>query len=99
MVDHYTDRDLRSAELKGDDYYRAPHVAQSCAVHGEFYVLLAKTSMHMIGPNDENKKLGEESELLVSHIMDLEGSNLFVYYSDSEPDIQRGGNYVGNVSA
>ena len=113
-LDHqYTDRDLRLARLKGDDYPRARHVAQSCAVHGEFYILLANMSMHITDPNDENEE-PEESELLLSHIVDLEGFTLSIYdslkisdtlllqgisYSDREPDVQRGGNYMGNQYA
>ena len=113
-LDHqYTDRDLRLARLKGDDYPRARHVAQSCAVHGEFYILLANMSMHITDPNNESEE-PEESELLLSHIVDLEGFTLSIYdslkisdtlllqgisYSDREPDVQRGGNYMGNQYA
>ncbi|KAL8719246.1 MAG: hypothetical protein Q9225_003731 [Loekoesia sp. 1 TL-2023] len=110
-LDHqYTDRDLRLARLKGDDYHRARHVAQSCAAHGEFYTLLANMSMHITNQNDESDQ-EEESELILSHIVDLEGLDLSIYrsltisdtlllqggsYSDREPDVQRGGNYLGN---
>ncbi|KAL9123997.1 MAG: hypothetical protein Q9217_006630, partial [Psora testacea] len=114
-LDHqYTDRDLRLARLKGEDYHRARYVAQSCAMHGEFYVLLANMAMHITDPNDENESEEGESELLLSHIVDLEGSNLSVHvsltiseslllrgisYSDREPDVHRGGNYMGNQYA
>lgn len=69
--------------------------------------------MHIIDPNNEDQD-PEESELLLSHIVGLEGSNLSVYdtlkmsdtlllqgisYSDREPDAQRGGNYLGNQYA
>lgn len=113
-LDHqYTDRDLMLARLKGDDYHRARHVAQSCAAHGEFYTVLANMSMHITDPNDV-KEEPEKSELLLSHVVDLEGSNLSIYdslkisdtfllggisYSGREPDVQRGGNYTGNQYA
>ena len=104
----------RLASLKGHDKYRARHVAQSCAVHGEFYVLLANMSMHITDPNDENEDREKESELSVSHIVDLDGSNLSVHkssyisetlllqdmsYSDRTPDDQSGGEYMGNQHA
>lgn len=100
--------------LKGDDYYRARHVAQSCAVHGDFYFFLANISMHIKDPNCEDGRFEEQSELLLSHIVDHKGSNLSVYdslnipeaqlllgisYSDREPDVQRGVNYMGNQYA
>ena len=74
-------------------------------------------SMHITDPNFEEElpeASPEESELLLSHIVDLGGSNLSVYnnlkisdtlllweisYSDREPDVQRGGNYTGNEYA
>ena len=70
-------------------------------------------SMHITDPNDEYEE-PEESELLLSHIVDLEGFTLSIYdslkisdtlllqgisYSDREPDVQRGGNYMGNQYA
>lgn len=110
----YTNTGAESARLKGEDYYRVHHVAQGCAVHGEFDVLLANMSMHMHDPNDEDEGREIESGLFVSHIVDPEGSDLSVYedlpiletlllremfYSDREPDSQSGGNYWGNQDA
>ena len=113
FLDHqYTDRDLRLARLKGNDYHHVRHVAQSCTVHGEFYTLLANISMQITDLNGEDTT--KESKLILSRIVDLEGADLSVYhsltisdsflmkkksYSDREPDIQRGGNYMGNQHA
>lgn len=113
-LDHqYTDRDLKLTRLKGDDYHRARHVAQSCAVHGEFHVLLANMSMHHTrDPGDYEEE--PKSELSLSHLVDLEGFRLSSYggltitdsfllqrisYCDRKPDLQGGGDYIGNEYA
>ncbi|KAL8943295.1 MAG: hypothetical protein Q9211_001042, partial [Gyalolechia sp. 1 TL-2023] len=106
----YTDRNLKLALLKGDDYHRARHVAQSCAAHGEFYLLLANMEMCITDPNSDEQE-GEQSVLSLFNIVDLQGLNLSIHdtrvisdrhllhgssYGDREPDVQRGGNYLGN---
>lgn len=70
--------------------------------------------MHMHDPNDEDEGREIESGLFVSHIVDLEGSDLSIYeglpiletlllremfYSDREPDGHSGGDYWGNQHA
>ena len=86
-LDHqYTDNDLRLAHLKGDDYHRACHVAKSCAVHGEFYLLLANMSMSITYPGDQdedenegengNGELDQIPEFKLSRVVDLEGFQL-----------------------
>ncbi|KAL9005009.1 MAG: hypothetical protein Q9188_002190 [Gyalolechia gomerana] len=113
-LDHqYTDRNLKLAQLKGDDYHRARHVAQGCAAHGEFYVFLANMELCITDPNGEEEEEAQ-SALSLCHVVDLEGSDLSMYntmdisgtlllhgtsYTDRQPDIQRGGNYLGNQYA
>ena len=100
----YTDIGLRLSQLKGDDYYRVPHVAQSCAEPREFYVLLANMKMYKVKPNDEDESR-EECELSLTRIVDLEGFSLSLYQElfipetallqeglyDRLPETQRGG--------
>ena len=111
-LDHqYTDRGLRLAQLKGDDYHRARHVAQGCAEGHDFYVLLANMELCVTDPNAEEEEPEKERELRLTHIVDLEGSGLSLYSAlsipettllqqvidvERDPDVQRGGEYWGN---
>ncbi|KAL8938341.1 MAG: hypothetical protein Q9216_003942 [Gyalolechia sp. 2 TL-2023] len=113
LAHQYTNQNLRLAQLKGDDYHRARHVAQGCAAHGKFYVLLANMEMCMTDRNCEEEE-EVESQLILCRVVDLQGSNLSMYnamnisdefilhgssYDDRQPDVQRGGNYLGNQYA
>lgn len=106
----YTNVGLRLAQLKRDDYHRAHHVAESCAEHVGFYVLLANMERQVTNPNSE-EECDLESEVYLTHIADTDGFNLHVYQSlsipqttllreiyddDRDPDMQRGGEYLGN---
>lgn len=113
-LDHeYTDRDLKLAYLKGDDFYRARHVAQSCEAHGKYYMLLGNMEMCITDQNSE-EEMEKEAVLSLDHIVDPQGFNLLIAstrtisttnllrgesYEDREPDTQRGGNYLGNQYA
>ncbi|KAI4287667.1 MAG: hypothetical protein L6R35_003073 [Caloplaca aegaea] len=113
-LDHeYTDRDLKLAYLKGNDFYRARHVAQSCEAHGKYYMLLGNMEMCITDPNSE-EEMEKDSVLSLDHIVDPQGFNLLIAstrtisttnllrgesYEDREPDTQRGGNYLGNQYA
>ncbi|KAL8838115.1 MAG: hypothetical protein Q9170_002256 [Blastenia crenularia] len=112
-LDHqYTNRDLKLAHLKGNDFYRAHHVAQSCAAHGEYYMLLGNMEMCITDRNDE-EEMEKESALSLFQIVDPQGYDLInstieisttnllrgESYEDRAPDVQRGGNYLGNQYA
>ncbi|KAL8731000.1 MAG: hypothetical protein Q9166_003651 [cf. Caloplaca sp. 2 TL-2023] len=113
-LDHqYTDRDLKLTHLKGDDFYRARHVAQSCEAHGKYYMLLGNMEMCITNQNGE-EEMEEEAVLSLDHIVDPQGFDLLIAstrtisttnllrgksYEDREPDAQRGGNYLGNQYA
>ncbi|KAL8764944.1 MAG: hypothetical protein Q9209_007808 [Squamulea sp. 1 TL-2023] len=113
-LDHqYTDRDLKLAHLKGDDFYRARHVAQSCEAHGKYYMLLGNMEMCITNQNGE-EEMEEEAVLSLDHLVDPQGFDLLISstriisttnllrgesYEDREPDAQRGGNYLGNQYA
>ncbi|KAL8855247.1 MAG: hypothetical protein Q9198_010874, partial [Flavoplaca austrocitrina] len=113
-LDHqYTDRDLKLAQLKGDDFYRARHIAQGCEAHGEYYMLLGNMEMCITNQNGEVEEK-EEAMLLLDRLVDPQGFNLLIgstlristdnllrgeSYEDREPDTQRGGNYLGNQYA
>ena len=114
MAHQYTNRGLRLALLKGIDFCRAHHVAQSCVKHGDFYALLANMVMHRNDPNCEEEQREIESTLYLTHIVDLDGFNLSVHQSlaipemslihsiydnDRDPDDRCGGYYVGNQYA
>lgn len=115
-LDHkYTNAELALANLKGDDYYRAQHIALGCAEHSEYQLLLANIERRVPDPNDEST--GEEDysiSLNLTHIVDREGLKLslpgclaipesfliFNPYSEGrDPDQQRGGEYAGNQHA
>ena len=113
-LDHqYTPRDLKLAHLKGDDFYRARHVARSCEAHGGYYMLLGNMEMCITNPNSE-EEMEEEAVLSLCRIVDPQGFDLFTRssisistdnllrgrsYENREPDVQRGGNYMGNQYA
>lgn len=114
LAHQYTNEGLRLAQLKGDDYYRARHVAQSSAEHGQFYVLLANFEMCITNPNDDQGENQRSFSRSLTHIVDLEGLDLSVCpslgihktmllqersYDDSNPDTQRGGQFMGNQYA
>ena len=109
----YPNRNLNLSHLKGNDFYRARHVAQSCAAHGEFYVFLGNMEMCITDENCEEDR-ENESVLSLCRLVNLQGSSLSVHstmtlsdinllhgasYEDREPDVQRGGNYTGNQYA
>ncbi len=110
----YTNQGLRLSHLKGDDYNRARHVAQSCREHGGFYAFLANMERHISDPNDENEDREKDSQLYLTHLVDVGGFSLMVYKSliidetalleetfdsDRDPDTQVGGEYWGNQHA
>ncbi|KAG8526058.1 uncharacterized protein KY384_000820 [Bacidia gigantensis] len=110
---NYTNRGLTLAGLKGADYHRARHMTQSCALHGDFFTLLANLEMHVTDMNGEDCE-ETQSEYLLPHIVDVNGNNLSVHrsfripdslfldlpaYKDRDPDVQHGGNYTGNQYA
>ncbi|KAL8924487.1 MAG: hypothetical protein Q9172_002652 [Xanthocarpia lactea] len=113
-LDHqYTKRDLKLAHLKGDDFYRARHVARSCEAHGEYYMLLGNMEMCITNQNSE-EEMEDEAVLSLCRIVDPQGFNLLIHstlsistanllrgqsYENREPDVQRGGNYLGNQYA
>ncbi|KAL8893888.1 MAG: hypothetical protein Q9192_004827, partial [Flavoplaca navasiana] len=109
----YTDRNLKLAHLKGDDFYRARHVAQSCEAHGKYYMLLGNMEMCITNQNGE-EEMEDEAMLSLDRLVDPQGFNLLIgstrristdnllhgeSYEDREPDTQRGGNYLGNQYA
>ncbi|KAL8754030.1 MAG: hypothetical protein Q9199_004627 [Rusavskia elegans] len=113
-LDHqYTDRGLKLAHLKGDDFYRARHVAQSCEAHGKYYMFLGNMEMCITNQNAE-EEMEDEAVLSLDRLVDPQGFDLFIgstlristdnllrgeSYEDREPDAQRGGNYTGNQYA
>ncbi|KAL8907098.1 MAG: hypothetical protein Q9171_006003 [Xanthocarpia ochracea] len=113
-LDHqYTNRNLKLAQLKGDDFYRARHVARSCEAHGGYYMLLGNMEMCITNPNSE-EEMEEEAVLSLCRIVDPRGFDLSIRsnvgistdnllrgrsYENREPDVQRGGNYLGNQYA
>ncbi|KAL8861958.1 MAG: hypothetical protein Q9178_001828 [Gyalolechia marmorata] len=113
-LDHqYTKRDLKLAHLKGDDFYRARHVARSCEAHGGYYMLLGNMEMCITNQNSE-EEMEDEAVLSLCRIVDPQGFNLLIHstlgistanllrgqsYENREPDVQRGGNYLGNQYA
>ena len=79
----------------------------------EFYILLANMELHISDPNCEEEN-EESKEISLTHIVDLDGFNLSIYksqtisdtcflheinYINREPDVQQGGNYLGNQYA
>jgi hypothetical protein len=112
-LDHqYTDAALKLANLKGDDYYRARYVADSCGEAGDFCVLLASLQRVVTFLNDEGGREDEESELRLKRIVDVEGfvlrDSLLIpedyllqegLYDSRDPDNQTGGEYMGNQHA
>lgn len=113
-LDHqYMDRDLKLAHLKGNDFHRACHVAQSCEAHGKYYLLLGNMEMRITNQNDE-EEMEDSVVLSLDHLVDPRGFDLLIgstlsistdnllrgqSYEDREPDVQRGGNYLGNQYA
>lgn len=113
-LDHqYIDRDLKLAHLKGVDFYRARHIAQSCEAHGKYYMLLGNMEMCITNQNDE-EELEDEAVLSLDRLVDPQGFDLLIRsdfgistdnllrgesYENREPDTQRGGNYLGNQYA
>ena len=108
-LDHkYTNAALRLAELKGVDYCRARYVARSSERHGEFAVLLANMERCVTLQED----CDDESQINLLHIVDLEGFDLTAVhlripredilqdpYGSRDPDVQRGGEHMGNQHA
>ena len=113
VLDHqYTDAALKLANLKGDDYYRARYIADSCGEAGNFCVLLASLQRVVTFMNDEGGREEAESELRLKRIVDVEGfilrDALLIpeyyllqegLYDSRDPDHQTGGEYIGNQHA
>ncbi|KAL8707410.1 MAG: hypothetical protein Q9220_007555 [cf. Caloplaca sp. 1 TL-2023] len=112
-LDHqYTDRALKLTHLKGNDFYQARHVVQSCAAHGEYYTFLGNVEMCVTNQNCEEEQ-EDETQLSLCHIVNMEGDDLLYNkicisetnllhgdsYEDRKPDVQCGGNYMGNQYA
>lgn len=110
LAHNYTNQGLQLAHLKGNDYYRARHVSQSCSEHGGYYVLLANMELCVTDSNHEEEE-EKTSQLYLTHIVDLGGFNLSIHRSliidettllaeihheNRNPDTQVGGNYMGN---
>ena len=79
----------------------------------DFYILLANMELHISDPNTEEEE-EESKEISLTHVVDLDGFSLSIYnsltisdtcflhdmsYNDREPDVQQGGNYLGNQYA
>lgn len=114
LAHRYTSTSLRLPQLKGDDYYRARHAVQSCSEQREFYIFLANIETCFTDPNDEDETLPMESDMSITRIVDPDGFNLTLYdrlsvsdgdlvrqmvTDDRNPDVQRGGGYMGNSYA
>jgi len=112
ILDHqYTTRDLSLAYLKGQDYHRAQCVAQSCAAHGGLYLLFGNMEMSWTydvdDEDDKIKSLGlftrvnldgiqiNKDVLVIPEEMVLNGTD----YEHRHPDIEKGGEYMGNEHA
>ncbi|KAL8669092.1 MAG: hypothetical protein Q9168_006301 [Polycauliona sp. 1 TL-2023] len=110
----YTNRDLKLACLKGDDFYRACHVAQSCEAHGAYYMILGNMEMRISSSGDYENVEEEEAVLSLDHIVDAQGYDLLISstrsistanllcggsYEDRDPDVQHEGGYMGNEYA
>lgn len=105
----YTDTGLKLASLKGNDYYRARYVVDSCGKASGFCVLLASLQKVVSFPNDEGGE--EECELWLDRIVDIEGFTLRKslsiaeecllqrLYDSRDPDNQAGGEHLGNQHA
>ena len=107
-LDHqYTDAALKLASLKGDDYFRARYVIDACAKADGFFVLLAELKKVTTLDHSEFDE-DPRSELQLDRVVDLTGSMLVAgqvideeylvqdLYSGRGPDIQQGGEYLGN---
>ena len=113
VLDHqYTNAGLKLGNLKGHDYCRARHVADSCTEAGDFCVLLASLQKVVSFMNDEGGQEDAQSELRLDRIVDLEGfmlrKSLLIpedyllhqgLYDSRDPDNQTGGEYMGNQHA
>lgn len=109
MAHQYTVAELKLANLKGDDYYRARYIVDACSSAGELCVLLASMQKVVSLVNSEKGEESTSSELGLVRIVDLEGfplgesvgiSELFILqewlYESRDPDSQHGGQYLGN---
>ena len=97
------------SQLKGHDYHRARHLAQSCVEHSDFFLLLANMELHIKDPNSEDSDEKEFCTYL-TRVTDLNGFDLLLYKTlvipdtallqedtdERVPDVQRGGEYWGN---
>ena len=95
------------------DYNRVTQVSQACSQHGGFHLLLA--NMEMLVTNSQSEEQEDcPSELYLKRIVDLMGCDITVYdkrfvtksrvlsihhFENRDPDVQRGGGYMGNQHA
>lgn len=105
----YTEAGLKLGCLKGEDFHRARYVAGACGKAGDFYVLLASMERIVTFSNDEGGDDYKQSELLIQ-VVDMDGSALArlkvsenslvqEIYDNRNPDVQQGGEYMGNQHA
>jgi len=110
----YTANGLISARLKGNDFHLAKRVMQGCARDGQICVLLANMEVQLTDSNGEDDSSSQTDEkIFLEHVVDTEGSALSVgslriagtiltrpvIDDNRAPDVQQGGNYLGNQYA
>ena len=69
----YTARGLSLAMLKGDDYHRARHIAQSCDHLGGYFMLLANMELHSRYDNCANEHEEPTDRIYLTHVVDIQG--------------------------
>ena len=79
VLDHlYTEKGLNLTSLKGDDYCRVRHVAESSKIAGDFYVFLASMEKHQKEiSSDDGRKDEEDSRLMLKVIVGLDSLEAF----------------------
>jgi hypothetical protein len=108
----YTNDGLCLKRLKAEELYRASHIDRTCANRGGSRVLLA--NMEYCKTDQQTEEDQVVTKLYSTRVVDLDGSvlpihkNLNVWrglilasdvYANRDPDIQRGGGYMGNEHA
>ena len=98
--------------MKGADYYRVAHIANSCVESGNFYVFLANLRLTVEVANGEDYGMEQDAELSLHRISFLDGyvikNSLLIgddcllqldLYDRRGYDEQTGGQYTGNEHA
>ncbi|KAL9615706.1 MAG: hypothetical protein Q9160_009323 [Pyrenula sp. 1 TL-2023] len=113
LAHRYTSTSLRLAQLKGDDYYRTRHAVQSSSEQPDIYIFLANIEIYVTDPNCESALTPVASNMSITRLVDLDGFDLNAYEvpildedlqqqmrtNGREPDVQRGGGFMGNSYA